>query len=376
MKAPRIFISTGEASGDLLGADLATALLDANPNALLYGMGGQRMQQQSKLQLVQRSEAISVVGLFEVVRHLPAILGALKTVKRFLKTERPDVLVLIDFPGFNFRIAKYAKELGIKIVYYVSPQVWAWHASRIQTLKKLVDHVAVLFPFEEKLYQDAGVPATFVGHPITKIANPSLTKDAIYQKLRLDPKKPTIGLLPGSRQQEIKRLLPIMVASAQKIKHQLPTAQFVLPLASSLTRDFIQPYLNLDIRVVENDLYNTLSICNSAIVTSGTATLDVALLGVPMVIIYKMNALTCWLAKRIIKISHFGLCNIVAEEPVAKELLQAEVTPSAIANEMLCLLKDQYLQQQVIDKLAHIRARLGDGDASKQTANIVLTLTP
>ncbi len=372
-QAKTILILAGEASGDLLGSQLALELLKQNPNLKLIGMGGSKMAA-AGVDIAVNSDDLAVVGALEILKHLGKIRAAFKVIKNILRNNPPDLIIPIDYPGFNLRIAKTAKKAGIKVLYYVSPQIWAWRYSRIKHIKKYIDRMAVLFSFEEKMYQKENMPVSFVGHPIIDIAKASNSKEQTYARYQLDPTRPVIALLPGSRHSEITRLLSVIMQSCELIRKQQPNVQFVLPLASSITLDEIKVHCTENITLVENDTYNILNIADAAITASGTATLEIALLEVPMSIIYKVNFLTYEVGRRILTVDHIGLCNLVAEQEVAREFIQHTVTPESIAAETLKLLNDQDYRSAVLNKLQVVKQNLGQSGGSERVATVATSM--
>lgn len=369
----KILIVAGEASGDLLGAHLAKAILALEPNTILIGMGGPQMQS-AGVDIIIDADKLAVVGVWEILKHLGDIRSAMHTLKQLFKTDPPDLVIFIDYPGFNLRMAKQAKRAGIKVLYYVSPQIWAWRYGRIKKIKKYVDRMAVLFAFEEKLYQKEDMPVSFVGHPLVDIAIPTLTPNEVAIQLQLDTQKPIIALFPGSRHSEITRLMPVIVSAVELIRAQLPAAQFVLPLASSLSREDLRDYLIPEIQVVENNTYNLLPLCTAAICASGTATLEIALQQIPLLIIYKVAPLSFWLGKNLIKTPFIGLCNIVAEEKVALELIQHDANATIIAEQILRLVTEPDHREKTSDKLAQVKLKLGGGSGSEKVARVALNM--
>lgn len=369
----KILIIAGEASGDLLGAQLHQSLKRKNTTIDCFGMGGELMQQAGVNILIHCND-LAVIGGLEVAKHFKKIRYAYKTIKKTIKERQPDLIILIDYPDFNLRIAKFAKKNGCKVFYYVSPQIWAWRYYRIHHIKKYVDRMAVLFSFEEKIYQNANVPVRFVGHPIIDVVKTDMDSDTARQSFNIKTNGPIIGLFPGSRLQEIARMLPILIEALPPIRKQFPNAQFILPLANSLSKSDIPMELPADVQLVENNTYNALSIMDAAIAVSGTVTLEIALQKVPLVVIYKMSPLTFHIAKLLIKISHVALCNIVAETEVAKELLQNDTTPTNIANEVKRLISDSAYRKNMIENFNLIQKNLGQGGASDRTADAVLEL--
>jgi len=369
----KILILAGEASGDLLAAHLCQAIQKKIPAVTLFGMGGKQMRE-AGVDILVDSDQIAVVGGLEILTHLSELRAAFKTIKQAIKNHRPDLVVLVDYPGFNLRMAKFAKKFDCKVLFYVSPQIWAWRYRRIHHIKKTIDHMAVLFSFEEAIYQKENVPVTFVGHPILDAAVPTISREKAYQRFDLNPDKPIIALFPGSRKQEVSRMLPLIMNATREIRQSVPEVQFVLPLANSLNRSDIASLITSDITVIEDNTYNVLSICTTAIAVSGTVTLEIALHRVPLVIIYKMAALSYWIAKRLIKTKYIGLCNIVAEDSVAKELIQNEASKEAIAEESLRLLTDPSYRLEIIQKMAKVRENLGNSGGSEQAASVAIKL--
>ncbi|MFW0093819.1 MAG: lipid-A-disaccharide synthase [Coxiella endosymbiont of Dermacentor silvarum] len=371
--AKQILIVAGEASGDLLGAHLAKSLISLDPQLRLAGMGGKKMRQ-AGVDIFIEAEKLAVVGVLEIISQLGNILAARYSLKNRFKTDRSDLVIFIDYPGFNLHMAKQAKKAGIKVLYYVSPQIWAWRYGRIKKIKKYVDHIAVLFPFEEALYQRENISVSLVGHPLIDIAVPSLPREKVYQKFDLSEKTPIISLFPGSRYQEITRLLPIIISATRLIKRRIPNAQLVLLLAPNVSSRNVQNFLFPDIKIIKDNTYNILSICDAAIAVSGTVTLEIALYQIPFVIVYKVNPLTYWLGKRLIRIPFIGLSNLIAEERITSEFIQHQATPQAIANEICRLLEDCSYRQSCLDKLKLLRTKLGDGGASLKTAQLALKI--
>ena len=372
----RIMIVAGEASGDIYGADLVSEALKLDPDLHFSGIGGARMREAGVETLVD-SSVMAVVGLVEVIRHFDVISAAFKKLKQILLNSPPDLLILIDYPGFNLRLAKVAKKAGIKVLYYISPQIWAWRRGRVKKIARLVDHMAVILPFEAPFYQQAGVPVTFVGHPMLDMVNVTLDRSAAAASFNLDPSRKIVGLFPGSRRNEIERLLPVIIAAAGRLKERYPNLQFILPLASTLQSDDIVPLLTaagLDVTITRDRMHDMIRACDAIISVSGTVTLEIALVGTPMVIIYKLSPLTYQLAKRLVKVPNIGLCNIVAGETVVRELIQDQANPAAIAAEIGKLLSDTACHAEIVRKLGEVRAKLGRGGASANVARIALDL--
>lgn len=370
----KIYISTGELSGDIIASKLVNELQQKNPDIQVNAMGGQHLKD-AGANIIVDIEHLSVHGVWEVIVQFKAIRRAFKDVVTHLKATKPDLVILVDYSGFNLRLAKVAKSLGIKTLYYVSPQIWASRYGRVKKIKQYIDHMAVLFQFEEGIYRKEQIPVTFVGHPLADNAKPMITKEQAYSTFNMNPEHPVIALLPGSRRNEIIKLMPSIIDACALIKKTIPNAQFIMPLANSISDELIQPYLqNHKITVVRNQLYNALSICDAAIAVSGTITLEVALQQVPLVIIYRVNWLTAAVFKLAINTPYIGLCNIIAQEKVAQELLQFQATPKLIAKETLRLLNDQAYRQTIKQKLSTIPAKLGSSNGAQKAAQVVQDL--
>lgn len=369
-------IVAGEASGDLHGSRLVAEALRLDPGLRFFGIGGSKMRATGVETLVDASE-MAVVGLVEVIAHFDVIYRAYRTLKRIIRSDPPDLLILIDYPDFNLRLAQLAKRAGVKVLYYISPQIWAWRVGRVHKIARVVDRMAVVFPFEAPFYEQAGVPVTFVGHPLVDAVCPIMTRPAAQAAFGLDPERKTVGLFPGSRRNEIKNLFPTILDAAKLLKARFPELQFILPLASSLSREEIAPYLSesgLDIRVVEEQGYDVMQVSDAIITVSGTVTLEIALIGVPMVIIYRVSPLTYEIGKRLIRVDHIGLCNIVAGERVAPELIQDAANPDLIAAEIATLLTDTGRASAIRAKLHAVRDKLGEGGCSTRVAELVLAM--
>jgi lipid-A-disaccharide synthase len=370
----KIMIMSGEASGDLHGANLARAIWKQDPAMTIYGVGSKQMQGAGVRMLADASE-ISVVGITAVLTHIRAIYRVYTSLKRFLKHERPDLLVLIDFPDFNIMLGKAARKLGIPVIYYISPQVWVWRKGRIKTIARLVKAMIVVFPFEVPLYETAGVDVRFVGHPLTDVVRSDYSPDQAKSILNLDLARRTIALLPGSRQSEIVHLLPDMLAAAKILLSRFQDLQFILPVAPTLDQEFLLDFVNqsgVPIRMVEGRVYDALRASDAAIVASGTATLETGLMAVPMVIVYRISSLNYFILTKIIRgVKNIGLVNIVAGKRIVPELVQQESTPENMANALTTMLSDPIYLQQIRTELTGVRARLGDSGASARAASVV-----
>jgi lipid-A-disaccharide synthase len=370
-------IVAGEASGDIYGADLVAEAVKLDQNFHFFGIGGARMRE-AGVEILVDSSVMAVVGLVEVIKHFDVISAAFNKLKQIILETPPDLLILIDYPGFNLRLAKVAKKAGVTVLYYISPQIWAWRQGRVKKIARLVDHMAVILPFEAPFYERAGVPVTFVGHPMLDLVDVTMDHTAAATSFNLDPKRKIVGLFPGSRHNEIERLLPVITAAAVTLKERFPEVQFILPLASTLNIDDIVPQLTtagLEVTTTRERIHDMIRACDAVISVSGTVTLEIALVGTPMVIIYKLSPLTYQLAKRLIKVPNIGLCNIVAGETVVQELIQEQANPSAIADEIEKLLTNSSYHATIKQKLSEIRSKLGCGGASVNVARIALELS-
>jgi len=376
-KRESVMIVAGEASGDMYGATLAAEMRALHPEARFFGMGGDRMREAGVETLVD-ANVMAVMGLVEVLAHLPVIVKGFNTLKRRLQADPPKLLILIDYPDFNLRLAKVAKRAGVKVLYFISPQVWAWRSGRVTGIGRVVDMMAVLFPFEVPFYRKAGIPVTFVGHPLLDMVRPTMGRGEAQASLGLDPGKRCVGLFPGSRKSEIKKLLPIILQSAQLLLERMPDLQFVLPLASSLRSEDLAPYLaetEVPVAVVSGRNHDVMTACDAAISVSGTVIMELALVGIPTVLIYKVSPLTYQIGKRVINVPHIGICNIVAEKRLVKELIQHEAEPVPIADEIDALLNDSGYASRMRDGFAEVRVKLGSGGALGRVARLAMEMT-
>jgi len=367
---------SGEASGDLHGANLAREIQKEDPSIALYGVGSARMKEAGVQMLADASE-ISVVGLTEVLTHIRAIRRVYVMLKNFLQHERPDLLVLIDFPDFNILLGKAAKKIGIPVLYYISPQVWAWRKGRIKTIAGLVKAIIVVFPFEVLLYEKERIDVRFVGHPLVDVVKSDLTEKQARYDLGIDADRRTVALLPGSRKSEILHLLPDMLSAARLLSSRFPDLQFILPIAPTLDREFVLAFTGqagVPVRIVEGRVYDVLKASDTALVASGTATLETGIMGVPMVIMYRISPLSFFIGKFFIDVDHIGLVNIVAGKRIVPELIQDEVTPKKIADAITLMLTDQAYYNRIRADLTEVKKRLGESGASKRAALVVKEL--
>lgn len=369
-----IMVVAGEDSGDIHGADLIRAIKRLEPQVRFLGMGGHRMRE-AGMELIADASQMAVVGVTDVILRLRLIMNVLKRLESAIQKSKPDLLILIDYPGFNLRLAKSAKKMGTKILYYISPKVWAWGKGRIETIRIYVDKMAVIFPFEEPMYREAGVDATFVGHPLLDTVRTRYNHREAIEIFGLEKNRTTIALLPGSRLAEVSRLLPEMLEAAILLKEKLPEVQFVLPLADTIPLEFVTAIIDANpvmIRVIRSDTYDALAISDLAIVASGTATLETALLETPMIIVYQVSAITYFLAKMAVRIDHIGLVNIMAGKTVAPELLQKEAKAEKIAAEAIDILTNQERMTAMKTEYLKIKAMLGEKGAADRAARLAL----
>ncbi|HON22943.1 MAG TPA: lipid-A-disaccharide synthase [Syntrophales bacterium] len=374
----KVLIVAGEASGDLHGANLVRAMLALDPGLDFYGIGGPKMEA-AGVRCLARAADMAVVGLTEVFAKLGLILETMGRLKRSLQEEEPALAILIDYPDFNMPLAKAAKKRGVKVFYYISPQVWAWRRGRIARLRELVDRMAVILPFEAEMYHREGVEAVFVGHPLLDAVQIKYERPEALRRFKLREGETIIGLLPGSRPSEVVKLLPEMLRAAVLIRRELPAAQFVLPIADTLDRhdvdEMVRPYdSELAVRIVGNEIYDVLAVCDAALVASGTATLEAALIGVPMIIVYKISFFTYLMGRLFVKVSHIGLANIIAGKTVVPELVQQDVNPPRLARELLAILTEEGRKDLIKQELAGIREKLGTPGASRRAARLAMEM--
>ncbi len=372
----KIFLSAGEVSGDLHGAHLVEAIRRMNPHIRFYGMGGECLKSIG-MEILIEAHRLSVVGITEALSKIPTVWMALRKLRNWMERERPDLMILIDFPEFNLRLAKIAHHLGIPVVYYISPQIWAWRRGRVKRIAKYVRKMIVFLPFEVPFYLKEGVDVSWVGHPLLDIVKPSLPKEEAFRKFGLDPGKRTIGLLPGSRQAEVQRHLPVLLRSAILLQKEIPDLQFVIPLAPALSEIEVQSLIEMnpiEVKIIKGFVYDIMNLSELLLLASGTATLEATLLEKPMVILYKVSFLSYWIGRGLIHVKHIGLVNLLAGREIVKELIQKEATPEKMAEEALLLLKDQALYQKVVTSLQAIRKTLGEPGAVQRAAEIILSL--
>jgi lipid-A-disaccharide synthase len=372
----KVVIVAGETSGDLYGAKLAEAMAALSPQVEFYGIGGSEMEK-GEVNLLFSSSELAVVGATEVLEKIGHIWRAWRLMKRFIRDARPQLAVLIDYPGFNLRLAKFLKDNAVPVLYYVSPQVWAWRSGRIKKIAQRVTKMAVILPFEAPLYEQAGVDVEFVGHPLLDILDQGLTREKARRRLDIAADTLFIGLLPGSRGREVKSLLPPLVGAAEILAADFPRARFMIPLAAAIDKDAVQGYIarsGLPIEIVVGRAFEVMKAADLLLMASGTATLEGAIAGAPMVIIYRLSLLSYLIGRMLIKVKCIGLANIVVGRRVVPELIQGQVTPQRIALEAKEILQDDARRKEIKDEFGLITDKLGGKGASHRVARIALQM--
>lgn len=371
---PRIFLSAGEASGEHYGASLIPAIRRLIPNAEFFGLGGARMEQAGFLPIV-RAEDVAVMGITEVLLHMPRIYREYRKLKAAIRSERPDLAILIDFPDVNLSLAKHLHRAGVPVLYFVSPQLWAWKKYRIRSVRRYVDQMLVIFPFEESFYRDHNVQATFVGHPLADLPLPAISRHDFASENHLDPSKHWVALLPGSRAKEIRLNLPVMVQASQ-ILHQSGSCEFLLPLAPTLTaaqQSAIQSGLPPTPRIaITHDARAALHHARAAAVASGTATVEAALIGNPFVVVYRVSPASYAIAKRVVHVPHVAMANLIAARRAVPELIQSDFTAQTLVSHLMPLLNNETARADMQASLRQIsgmlKAKDESGSGSGQTA--------
>lgn len=370
----KIMFSAGEASGDMHAAAVAAKIKEIAPETELFGMGGAGMER-AGVRIIYDIKELGIIGLVEVLKHLPLFFKLRDLLKEAMLREKPDALVCVDYPGFNMKIAHVAKELGIPVIYYIAPTIWAWNKGRAKPIARDVEAVASIFPFEAEAYKKAGAKVTFVGHPLVDVVAPSMTKDEALDYFKADKDAKRVLLMPGSRKNEIMGLLPVMLAVAKKLAAE-EKCQFFLPRAETIPMDFLAPYLEsakeLSVTVTEGKQYDLMQICDACIASSGTATLETALMELPTVLVYRLAPLTWFLAKRLVHVKYAGLPNLLLDREVTPELLQDAVSAENIYGILHPWLTDESARAKNIEELKAVRTALGAGGAVRRTAELIL----
>jgi lipid-A-disaccharide synthase len=372
----RLLVSCGEPSGDLYGGELLRHLRPLVPELEAFGLGGDRLAEQ-EASLLAHVRDLAVVGLLEVLSHLGKIRGVFRGLLAEVDRKPPDLAVLIDYPDFNLRLARELHRRGVRVLYYVSPQVWAWRRGRIRSIRQAVSKMLVIFPFEEALYKEAGVPVSFVGHPLVDLVRPAPDRAAFLSGLGLDPARPIVAVLPGSRSQEIAHNLPPLLGALRLLARARPDAQFLLAAAPSIDVAALEGRLRgLPVCLVQDRTHAVLGAATLALVASGTATVEAALLGTPMIVVYRLSALTYALGRPLVRVPHFAMANLIAGCPVVPELIQGDFTPERVAAEAQALLGDPVRLAGMREALGEVRRRLGPPGASARAAEIVRATLP
>ncbi len=376
-KFKKIMIVAGEASGDLHGSNLVKAMLSLDSSLKFYGIGGEKLKD-AGVDIIADSSDMAVVGLTEVISRLAFILKVRHRLKESIQEEHPDLLILIDYPDFNISLAKTAKKSNVKVFYYISPQVWAWRKKRVNDLARCVDRMAVILPFEKEIYNSVALDVGFVGHPLLDTVKRTQSRGEILGELGLDADRTTVAILPGSREKEVTKLLPEMLGAAEILKKRIPFVQFILPLADTLPIELISAIArdySVDVKIVRNNnTYDAVGESDIAIVASGTATLEVALLEIPMIIVYKVSPFTYCAGRIVIDVEHIGLVNIIAGKKVVPELIQGDAKAEKIAEETEKILSDRTLKDRITRDLRDLRQKLGTPGAAERTAELAYKL--
>ncbi len=374
----KIMIIAGETSGDFHSSSLIRALKKINPGIEIAGIGGQRMREAGAKLLFDISE-LSIIGFTDVLANLRKIKKVFNSLLDAIDERPPDAIVLVDYPGFNLKLAREIKKRQIPVIYYISPQVWAWWKGRIKTIRRFVDKMIVVFKFEETLYRDFGVDVSFVGHPLLDTAYPATLREDFLNKIGLSPQRQTIGLVPGSRKMEVERILPILLESARLIKEKSPDTQFALLKAPGLPGEVFSNVIarsaatkqSPPVALYENQTYDFLNACDFALVASGTATLETAIMQKPMVVVYKVSFPNWLIARLLIKLPFIGLVNVVAGKKIVPEFVQYKAKPRLIAEKVLEILGNQGELAQIKSQLKTVRQNLGAPGASQRAAEII-----
>jgi len=371
-----VLIVAGEASGDLHGARLVREMKAIDPSLSFCGVGGRNLEAEG-VRLIARSSEMAVVGLTEVFSKLRFIAGVYFRLRGMLRAGKQDLVILIDYPDFNLRLASEAKRAGVPVFYYISPQVWAWRRNRIHRIRQVVDRMAVILPFEKEVYAEMGVDVDFVGHPLLDAVNRSRSRTEALAAFGLRDARPIVALLPGSREKEVTSLLPEMAGAAGILVRDFPDTQFVLPLAETvdpaLVRDILRGHA-APVTVLPGQMYDAVGISDAAMVASGTATLETALLGTPMVIAYRISPLTAAVGRRVIRVKHIGLVNLIAGKTLVPELVQDDANAARLAAEVKAILADRQRSDVMRSELAAIRRKLGEPGAARRAAELAVDL--
>ncbi len=373
MSAPEILISAGEASSDMYAARLATALR-TRTGARLFGMGGKRMAE-AGVELIADYHQVAVVGISEVLHKIPTVVSVQRKIASEAVRRQAALAILVDSPGTHLGVARRLKNNGIRVGYFIGPQVWAWRPGRVRVVKRLVERMVVIFPFEEEIYREAGVPVNFVGHPLVDVVKASMNRSEFAARYRLDAGRPIITLLPGSRRSEIERHYPLIMEACERLSREAQTRgaiQFVLAAAPALETELFAPFARPGVSVtrVEGATYDALGAADCAVVASGTATVEAALLGTPMVVVYRVSPTSAFVLKRMVRSPFIAMVNLIAGRRVVPELIQDQFTSEAVTEEVRALLESPAARDEVKAGLAEVRTKLGPGGAIERAADI------
>jgi lipid-A-disaccharide synthase len=374
----KILIVAGEASGDLHGSSLIRELKNINSHLQFFGIGGDRMRKEG-MELVYHIDRLSIMGFFEVLRNLGLIREVMRVMVKSAEQRKPNLVVLIDYPGFNLRFAKRIKKLGIPIVYYISPQVWAWGGNRVKKMKGLIDKMIVIFPFEVDIYKRFDIDCEFVGHPLLEVVRPILSKEDFQSKFDLRKNEVLVGLLPGSRWQEVEKILPLMLESVEILGSRIKNLRVMLGLAPTIKKEKVQTILDQfkgRVEIIENLTYDLMKHSDLLLVASGTATLESAILGTPFLVLYKTSFWTYLFAKSLVSIPNIALANVVAGKKIVPEYIQNKAIPKNIAEEMYDILTNKQRYKAIQDELSIVKEKIGEVGASKRTAQIINGIIP
>lgn len=368
----KVMVVAGEASGDLHGSNLVKAMRHIDSQIHFYGIGGEKLRE-AGVEIIANSSDMAVVGLTEVLSKLGFILKARRKLKKYLQEEHPDLLILIDYPDFNLPLARKARKNGVKVFYYISPQVWAWRKRRIYSIARLVDRMAVILPFETSIYKRVKLDVSFVGHPLLDAVKKKYTREEALKNFDLKDGVTTVGILPGSRDGEVMKLLPEMLKAAENLEHRLSSVQFILPLADTLSHDIVAGIVrqySANVKIVKDNVYDVIGLSDIAMVASGTATLETALLETPMIIVYKVSPISYLMGRIFIDVDHIGIVNIIAGKTIVPEFIQNDANSEAMANEIYNILTSESRMNQIKQDLAQIKGKLGTPGAAERTAKL------
>lgn len=370
----KIMMSAGEASGDMHAGAVAKEIKRLCPDAEIFGMGGRDMQE-AGVRIIYDIKNLGIIGLVEIIKHIPFFFKLRNMLKEEMIREKPDVLVCVDYPGFNMRLAHTAKLLGIPVVYYIAPTIWAWQKGRAKKIVRDVARVASIFPFEAKAYEEAGAPVTFVGHPLADTVKPTRSFSEAMEYFHADPNKKRILLMPGSRKNEVEGLLPAMI-SAAKLVAEKADCQFFIPRASTIPKELLLSYTkkepSLSFEITEDSQYDLMQICDACVASSGTATLETALMELPTILVYRLSPLTWKLANWLVQVKYAGLPNLLLDKEVTPELLQDKVTPENISSILIPWVTDPAERQKNVEEIKKVREALGGGGAVERVAKLIM----